>query len=494
MKRTLISAAVGALFAAAATSSFALSPAATASVSATNQIRVSGATAQDPGIVAIMRRACATNSLDSYAYTGSNAQTVFSCTLASNWTDGSSTINAGTNIVLFKDSALGSQNGIDPFTTGGAGIQFVNLSTLAAACGAPTVEPANGSLIAYNKYTCGSSPTLSSAVTPDIGLADVEPKIFGKTVTGASVASANGLMFGVPVSAKLYSALQTAQAIGTNRPSLSSGQIAALYSGNLSTAGDLGIPAGGPPSTEKIYIARRANTSGTQKTAEVNFLQQNLFDTPPTAFLSAALTGATSTVNPSAGWTTLVAGCGNGTTAPTIVSPVFAGNGSGDVRNCLNQHGSNRHAVGVLSMESNENATGTTWKWVKIDGVMPTVANVIRGSYHHWVEQSILLKAGATSQASAAFGQIKSDLGNPAYIKDLNASFTVFSGEPSGQQSTGIVALPNLVTGLSGGTCSAKFSGATTADNDPVNIATKAVSGSPDSAVKPAIAVCPPRF
>lgn len=489
MKRTLIATSVGALFAVAAGSALALNPSTTAAVTASNQIRSSGATAQDPGVLAILRRSCAAGSLDAYAFTGGNAQTVYSCTLSTAWTDGANTIPSGTNIVLFKDSAVGSQNGISPFTTGGTGIQFVTLSSLAGSCTTVATVAASGSLIAYNSYSCGSSPSLAAAVTPDIGFSDVEPKIFGydpASVTGAAVGTANQLIFGVPVSQKLYAALQTAQGI-TGRPSLSRSQIAGLYSGNLADAESLGITTN---PTETVYIVRRPGTSGTQKAAEINFLQQNVVTPAPTAFVLASLTAPTSTVTSNANYANLTAGCGVGTTPPTA-GRVFAGNGSGDVRNCLNFHGTNRLAVGVLSLEANE--SGANWKWARINDAAPTIYNVIKGTYEHWVEQAILLSNSASARAQAAYGQIKADLSNPAYIPSLNASFTVFSDEPAGRQATGIVALPELLTGLGTGACHDRFAGSVTADNDPVNISTKSASGEANSAVNPAIAICKPR-
>ncbi|MGB0129472.1 MAG: hypothetical protein WBP72_17665, partial [Rhodocyclaceae bacterium] len=398
------------------------------------------------------------------------------------------------------DSAVGSQNGVSPFTTGGAGIAFVNLSSLAGSCTTVATVGASGSLIAYNNYSCGSSPSLAAAVTPDIGFSDVEPKIFGySSVPGATVATVNQLMFGVPVSLALYNELQRAQGLtvtttadSANRPSLSAGQVAGLYSSNLLQVTDLMRTGVAPTLADtQIYLVRRGDASGSQRTADVNFLSGYIIAPSPTSFAGPDSSGATSTVTSNANYATLTAACGLGATPPTA-GRVFAGNGSGDVRNCLNFHGANRYAVGVLSMESNE--AGSNWRWVKIDGVMPTVANVIRGKYHHWVEQASLLRNGASASARAAFGQLKADLSNPTFIDSLNGSFTVFASEPAGQQRTGILALPESLTGVGTGACHDWITGTVTADNDPVNIHTKSAAGSPDSAVKPGIAICPPRL
>ena len=498
MQRNLIAAAIGALFVVGAGSAFALTPAATIAVSAANQIRAAGATAQDPGILNIMRRNCGTGTLDTYTYTGSNAQTVYSCTLATPIGG----VAAGTSLVVFKDSAVGSQNGVGPFTSGGAGINFVNLTAanFAAACGTPATVAAVAPLVAYNNYTCGSSATVTAAI-PDIGFSDVEPASFypSSQVTGASVETANQMIFGIPVSIALYNYLQSAQGLSVttaadsaNRPSLTSAQIAGLFNTNLFYNTDLGTATIPSLADNQIYIVRRPDTSGTQKATEINFLNSNIVNPAPSAFATADLTAATSTVTTNANYANLVAGCGNGVVAPTA-GRVFAGNGSSDVRNCLNQHGANRYAIGLLSMESNE-GTAAGWRWVKVNGVMPTVANVIRGTYENWVEQAMLLKNGAAAIPAGFYAGVKADLGNPAYIPGLNGGFTTFTSEAAGQRSTGIVALPNLTTGLFGGACSAKFAGAVTPDSDPVNVQTKSAGGAPNSAVKPGVAVCASRF
>jgi ABC-type phosphate transport system substrate-binding protein len=501
MKHTLIAAAIGAAFAAAAPSSFALTAAATGALPAASVIRASGATAQDPGILATMRRSCAGGSLDTFAFTGTNAQTVYSCTTSVAMSDGTNTIPSGTSIALIKDSAAGSANGITPYTAGGAGIRFVTLSSLAGSCTTVAAVAASGSLIAYNSYSCGSTPSLAAAATPDIGFSDVEPKVFGfANVPNATISAANQLLFGVPVSIALYNALQAAQGLTVtttadtaNRPSLTASQVAGLYGGFLMQASDLGITPS--LSDTQVYVARRADTSGSQKAAEIFFLNGNIIAPPPVPFSFADSGGATSTVTSNANYAILTAGCGIGATPPSA-GRVFAGNGSGDVRNCLNFHGANRYAVGVLSMESNENAIGSNWRWVKVNGVMPTNANAIRGTYEYWTEQALLLANAATPYGRGFYGYIKQELGNPAQIPALNGGFTVFASEPAGEQATGIVGLPNAITGLNGGACSGRFTTSTTStpDNNPINISTRSASGSPDSGVKPGVAVCPPRF
>jgi hypothetical protein len=537
LHRKLLATAVGAACAAAAGGAFASSISAT--LSAGNVVTMSGATGQDASILAVMRRQCAAGSLDVYNFSGTNKQEVYSCT------DGGAFGLSGT-IVTYKDSAVGSANGVVPFIDTPVGIQFATLDTTnfnTTNCVSSSVAAAtSGGLLAYTNWACSTLSHLNSAAVPDVGFSDVEPAIFGFSSTpGANVATANQLIEGVMVSEKLYLALQTAQGT-TGRPSLSSAQVAGIFSGNIVHDSQLGLATTGV-TDHTIYIARRGTDSGTEASAEVNMLQQGIIFPPPSAMLNAnnALhpipgtslgTGdpTSVTVNTSnANYNRLVQYCGNGTVAPTATGTnkwVFAGAGGGDDANCLNYHGNYRFAIGIQSLQTSEDAAytdssntnypttskatsfvapgtaGQYWRFVKIDGVAPTAANVIKGSYQHWVEQAVLANVNtAGTGAGTAFqvyNVLLTDLASGSTLATLNASYSTFFDEPAGAQSTGNTALPNPTAANYGysvpGTCSATFAVAgTTADSDPVNNATKSQSGGPNSATKPPVAVCPPR-
>jgi len=45
--------------------------------------------------------------------------------------------------------------------------------------------------------------------------------------------------------------------------------------------------------------------------------------------------------------------------------------------------GGARWAIGVQGLEKNANQA-EAWRFVKIDGIAPTLANVAKGKYHDW--------------------------------------------------------------------------------------------------------------
>ena len=67
-----------------------------------------------------------------------------------------------------------------------------------------------------------------------------------------------------------------------------------------------------------------------------------------------------------------------------VVGPLVTENsGSGDVTTCLNdKQAANKWALGIQSLEKNS----PSWKFIKINGVAPTVKNVAYNNYFDWVE------------------------------------------------------------------------------------------------------------
>lgn len=481
MKRTITSIAVGSALAASASAAFALAPGAF-DPATIPQVRMSGATAQDLGIVAYMRRVCNAGTLNQYFQ--ANARSVFICT--------HSTLG---NIAVHKESALGSANGVAPVRDA-IPLLFINLTSIntsncsSSGAGFGTqaavtpIAPDTLGLPAFTRWNCSATTNVSAA--PHVGFTDVEPAIFNESSTGLTIASPNQLMFGIPVTKKLRDDLQTAQGklsgseTAANVPNLTLSQVAGLFAGIGTSADFLGIG-----NTNTIGIARRVDTSGSQKSAELNILNQN--------------------VNPAANPVAFVAPDASGvhTAGICAANRVFAGNGTGDVRNCLGElQDLNQYGVGLMSMESVYATSGTgvaaKWRWVRLNGAMPTLANVINGSYPFWVEQAVTRQDTLTGTPLSLFTDIAAKLGDPGILAILNGSFQVFNntlmggaGEPAGSQGTGLL-LPPLVAGTL--TCPPTFaSGPTTADTDPRNILSKSVAGATDNRTLPAVAVCAPR-
>lgn len=73
---------------------------------------------------------------------------------------------------------------------------------------------------------------------------------------------------------------------------------------------------------------------------------------------------------------------------------VIANSGSSDVDDCLhsfNSSSTNPYAIGLLNVERNT-ALDRGWRYIKVDGVAPTLRNVHAGDYWLWAQQSCQLR------------------------------------------------------------------------------------------------------
>lgn len=507
MKRTVIASAVGTLLATAAGSAFALAPGAF-DPATIKQVRMSGATAQDSGIEAIVARMCAASSLDVYTTAG-NSQVAYVCNTGTAF----GTLAAGSPIAIHKEKG-GSSNGINPVKSGGAALNFINLASL-AGCTATTVAsvaPVTPDTLGTPGFTRQACTGSLEAQSSFIGFSDVDPPLFSATSTGLTLRSPNQLIFGVPVTIALRNALQSAGCVGSDtvacQPSLTRSQVAGIYAGNIGNASQLGAAPG------SIYVARRGSGSGTQATAEVYFLNQRITTTASTTspFMQPSDDGTTNyggNTAVSSGVNASDLNCGNATVAPTEpspgVTPVVAMNGSGQVVNCLNRHAAgNRYAVGVLTTEFDQFGTSAKakvdtnfnmgFRYVKINGALPTIGNVIRGDYDYFSEQVIATRTTGTPGVEAAVATyFNTQLGNPDVISSIDNNWTRWTDAPAGEQLAG------LLQPARASSCRATFASLAapnnTPDTDPINYTTKNPSATKvNNAIKPAIAVCPPRF
>ena len=377
------------------TSAFALTPATTPDV----EIFMSGASAQDKGIAGLFENLCEPGTLDTYKDNGSTpgkAHTAYFCEVnPANITGGlpafeAANPGANANVLFHKRSAGGSAQGVNPV------IDEVAITAM-------MINNGNCSLTATpNEYICTvGNPGDTALIVSDAGVSDVNPEMFvgentpaGNAPVDAAVVAAKmqvrpaaALVFGIPVTVTLRDALQEAQnlTVGAedeaNMPSLSKAQVAAIMSGQVQswdkflvngqplTAAVTNPPA---PTARQVTVCRRVNGSGTQAQMNAKFLHY-----PCTA-------GA---------WTPSAAG-------HPILGPVIVQNsGSGNVEECLddfndgtNVYGNNPFsraawAVGVQSLEKNVSRSHR-YRFVKIDGVAPTLENAASGRYMDVVEQT----------------------------------------------------------------------------------------------------------
>lgn len=403
-------------------SAFALDASVWASGNSTD-IYVSGASAQDSGVLTFALQQCTAGTLHRYAISNNF---VYFCTASNVQSSGGLPNFTNTQLAVYKFSVGGSGNGVAPVNNGAA-LPFLDLSKIASSCAAVasniTTSATFGTFSAtYVNTVCGaSSNTLTTAVTTKIGLSDVEPAFFAADadISGLTSEALSTLIFGVPVSRNIYKALQTQQGLNvgdcTNTasstsapvweysnqcmPSLTRHQIVHALTRRSAKWADIGVTSG--LANDTIYVARRVNSSGTQKTFEAL-----IAEAPNGEPYKSCNTDTNLFVQPNSGNTGLTTG--DAATACSAASGaslrVVAGlSGGGDVRNCLIAHnGNNRGAIGMLTAEDTASAA-TNWRFVKVDGVAPTQAGVAGGSYRYWTVPSLNYLAATNTGEYATF-------------------------------------------------------------------------------------------
>lgn len=473
MKLNRLYIAMAAAAALSAGNAFALAPGAAVDI----EIWASGATAQDKGVEALFSELCVAGTLDVYRDNANASKpgaqhSAYFCRLDSTKVTGLGTVNP--NVLFHKRSQGGSAQGVTPLILDQA-ITHMQINNGNCTKTAPD-----------SFYRCRVSNAGDTILhESDLGVSDVNPDLFRGVnapredgvkqpdVTTAQVSSlldvtpAAGLVFGIPVTLSLYTALQDAQmdqgripagcVLGDDSnpdcmPSLSSEQVASLLAGKVQNWNRFKVQigaasvnffdnySGGMGLTDnKVAICRRVDGSGTQAQANAVFLNNPCMG---------------SAVNP--------VGATNALSGPIVPSTNLAQNGvgqsgSGDVDNCLadfndgtNTGGSGntskRWAIGIQSLEKNSGRDSNgnpiarkNYRFVKIDGAAPTLAEVAAGRYPDWVEQTFQWRkasvGGPTGDVLTILQKIAQDASKPSIVKDLNVEFN----HPFGQ--SGFLAL-----------------------------------------------------
>lgn len=434
-------------------SAFALPPSAPVDI----EVFMSGASAQDNGIARLFNDICVANTLDTYR-DGATATGVshfaYFCNVDVNqvadgaadgalhdWVLTHPDTDAGTPgyqgtmpaVLFHKRAAGGSGMGVNPVI---AETAIAHMVVNAATCTASATP---------NLYGC----TTTANVVSDAGVSDVNPEMFvGQNVPAGdfpvdaaevaakmTVIPGAALLFGVPVSEPLYRALQLAQGktVGmddeANMPSLSKAEAASIYAGRVKNwnsfkVGPTGqglrdyvVALGGTaPSSNLVNICRRVNGSGTQAQSNAKFLNY-----PCTAGAGAPASSG----------------------SPVLGPVITLNSSSGNVDTCLNTAATNnRWAVGVQGLEKNFLVGGVyplAYRFVKIDGVAPTLANAANGKYFDWVENTYQWRraGGSGTDALELVGDkldivytIASNVGRADIVRDvMNPSFVYAFGQ-----------------------------------------------------------------
>lgn len=448
----------------------------------TLNIRISGASAQDNGILGSALSLCVAGTVHRYSISN-NA--VYFCTPDIGAGAGQITVPAGkTKLAIYKYSVGGSAFGVAPINSnvassgaalGSTGNQlpFLDLTKLNSLCNgtfATTTAAATfgTALSTYVNVACSNaSGTVTTAATTYIGVSDVEPAFFTNNASNITAASSYALIFGVPVSLNVRNAMQTQQGLTVgsdteaNMPSLSSAQLTSAYTQLGQTWAGLGVTTGLTDDT--IYVARRVDSSGTQKTFEA--LVARTPNGEPAN--KSCVTGVEPFVVPDSGLVGQTTGDAEAIcTAGTAV--VYGGSGGGNVRNCMiNHNAAGRGSIGILTTE--DKAGTANWRFVKVDGVAPTQANTAAGRYRHYVESTLNTRTAGAFATSAALGytafvnRLKADFSNPATVKLINGADQPFGA--AGLMALGVTGSALDFTGASSVLPLTKLVASTSLDN-----------------------------
>jgi ABC-type phosphate transport system substrate-binding protein len=490
-------------------------------VTDSHQIYLSGATAVEGSIrqlvqnrkVPVAKRICSiTQPVYEYIGSGNTNLLAYLCVLET--ANPALTALAATkpNLLLYKNGISGSARGVNPIATDSS-IAFMKVTDGTCTLGTlPTVATASTNGV-YGRVTCSVAST--NTLQSDFGMSDVDPiQFFGDNtpssfesmtpalVSNMTVTPAQALIFGTPVTLNFRNALQEAQfgkgsSCITNdsaacMPSLSSHQIASIFSGKLNSWKDLKLGTSGNvwdnaspaykstvTNGDRVHVCRRDNGSGTGAQLGIKFLNY-----PCTG--GDVLNSTGSIVTNVVELARVVARNDTGVSTTALAKSLtdagpaifHANSGSSNVNVCLDgldkgiamntdtfdgvsgagdRYEGKRWAIGIVSLENNPKRN-LNYRFIKIDGVEPTLDKVARGQYKDWVEMTIQYNTSHHAALPAAsrtiIEQIISSSGTPAVIGGLNASYVHSFGR------SGVLAVPALGTAKTNGTIDA---------NAPVN-------------------------
>jgi hypothetical protein len=342
-------------------------------------------------------------------------------------------------LAIFKESSAGSINGVQPLIAVAkgqqSGLTFLNPTgpdVQAGTCAGPT-----------EVGLCTGSDFLQNVI-PTGGVSDVEASLLraipgGGTLSASDISNylvgALGLdiVWGVSVTKNLYYALQTAEGLAskcggnfdspTCAPSLSRAQVASLYDRDIVSWTSLGL--NNPSGDNTVYICRRSVGSGAEAAFEAYFL--------------GARCGTSSEQMASQDGKTVIAS--TSTTDGFLWCMRNFDLGGEEITPYNNDFGTtytpftpvgNQWAIGIVSTEltpAQITTYGDTLRMVAVDGVLPTLENVVNGydpffSTDMWYYiTSGDIGSSVDSPAYIVFEQIQSLMGPPIPTADIDPNY-----------------------------------------------------------------------
>lgn len=413
-------------------------------------------------------------------------------------------------LAIFKESTAGSIHGAQPLIQvakgQSSGLTYLNPTGPDVQAGTCANAGSGGT-----DAGCTAADFLQNTV-PTGGVADVEANLL-RTVPGGGTLSASDIntylagsagldvVWGVAVTKNLFYALQVAEHLtdGTVAgcsttsndspacaPSLSKAQVASLFLGTNNPAGANLISwnqiTGLNNTTDNnVYICRRDVGSGTEASFEAYFL-------------GARCSSSSEAMATQDGQFVIEsASTGN------VLKCLQAFDAGGISITPYNQDFGTTYppftptggqwAIGIASTElksTDLSGHGDAIRMVAVDGVLPTLANVVNGYYPYFSTDAwYTVKSGQnipTGDPLAAFKAIQGDIGHPVPTQAADANY---QGRPWG--SGGDLAPASLfATSAKAGYTTFPVT-TTEVEGNPINLYTKASSGSVDNCDTPVL-------
>lgn len=390
---------------------------------------------------------CAAGTVDVY-YIGtasSYSNRMIFCSASSTVTSSLGTLAAGTPLAIFKESNVGSENGVSPLYLTAEGqpntLAFINPAAISdTACATTATVAATASLGGYTNHS-GCPATATVTANPTLGFADVEAAILKTPTNGPVDATATAKylssvgtldqIWAVLLTKNAYYALQAAEGYtspsdaATNAPSLSKAEVVGLLSGTTTNWSQLGVTA----SDDNVYLCRRDIGSGTEASYEAEFLGERC-----SSFVTLVLPAEDGAYVFASGSGSGVRGClqafySSGNITPYYLPGTDTPAGPG-VNTPVHEPGS-QFAIGINNAEitaGNLSGAADSFRAIAIDGAGPTVENVQNGVYPYFsTGVSYQIKAGTgipTGNPKIVGGAILAKIGHPAFTSVSNSGYT----------------------------------------------------------------------
>jgi len=413
-------------------------------------INISGASAQQKTLGALLASFCTTGSLHTYldGTKGKSWRSYF-CTLDATNANVPASL-AGKNVLFNNRAKGGSVWGVVPVARDWE-VEYMNIFN--GNCTVNTSKPTEyncsvANRARHNTVVLGAGEEchdfLGSAFTAadtqcvksQGGVSDVEPAMFvapnlpagwaelsSTEQAGLTVNSEYAVIFGLHVTNDIYESLQTAQiasgnlpntcvvgdhATDTCRPSMSKTQVSSILSGDLKNFKqvDPDLVNVGVNGLGFMNVCRRVVGSGTQAAANAYWME-NMCRTGPNG-------GAKSMVEAIDGATYVVTENSSSGSLISCMQDAFDGVTKGYPMGAIGFNAIEKQPTSSKYL----NAAGGPgdWDYVKINGIDPTVANAISGEYDYWYEQTIQWLGTLTGAQLDALNMVKNASGDPAVM------------------------------------------------------------------------------